>query len=210
MDYKKKTAIPTAMLSIMKKLPVIGLSTTTLLMLLMSVGSALGKEYRWSCEPHSEPIVEVAWSEKEQSYVVWDVNSTGIESGASPNQGGRRELLDSDLLEDDSSDSASFLRGLRGFPSPGKVETTLLVSRQAQAGIEDEEAIQAIQVRRCPCWSYSSQEKEKDFYCPVARTHCGLSSPLSMQGSDGLQPGCLDVSRQRALARNVWPVITIW
>lgn len=187
-------------------------------MLLLSIGSALGSsDYKWYCAIDSQPTLEVVWSEKEQAYVIWDGNhSTGVEVGT---LGGRRELVETD---------AEFfsLRSLRGIFSPmndeinDKMESSLLVSRHAQENnasqivLEgDEEFMKVVQVRRCPCWSSMSQDSIKDFYCPVARTHCGLAAgygDFSLNESNAQHPGCLDVSQQRTFARNVWPVITIW
>ena len=189
-----------------------------LFVLLLSIGSVLGSsDYKWYCAIGSQPTVEVVWSEKEQAFVIWDGNhSTGVEVGT---PGGQRKLEDND---------AEFfsLRSLRGVFSPmndeinDEMESSLLVSRHTQennaSGIVlegDEVFMKVVQVRRCPCWSSMAQESIKDFYCPAARTHCGLAAgygDFSLAESNIQQPGCLDVSQQQTFARNVWPLITIW
>ena len=98
--------------------------------------------------------------------------------------------------------------------------------------------VDIIQARRCYCWKdlqtqHRDDEKEINFYCPLARSYCGVGSgwtyvrestmpPLISSGGGSMSaasssetlyledPGCLDISRQQILARNVWPIITVW
>ncbi|CAB9499664.1 protein ligase RNF12 [Seminavis robusta] len=79
-----------------------------------------------------------------------------------------------------------------------------------------------VRARRCPCWKSPAQggSRQKDFYCPLPRTHCGLGSGwASVQDAHTSRttttfyfrdPGCVDITRPESFARNVWPVVTVW
>ena len=208
------------------------------LMVAATIGGALGSsDYKWYCAIGSQPALDVVWSEEAKSYVVWDGNhSTSVDIGnPSGDDGERRKLHEGETWFEDGAtnhDTVYANRSLRGnfsqrntvyIDSGKKIQRAILLPRRtlgenassfSEIRLEgDEEIMKVAQVRRCPCWSSLTQDSIKDFYCPAARTHCGLAAgygDLSLNESDVQHPACLNVSQQETFARNIWPVITIW
>lgn len=188
--------------------------------------------FRWYCHLNNEPIVELRWDAEENTYVVWDGLPSDDDIAPFDTNGDERRLNGNDFENDFEDQDGEFsLSNLRGgtldIISNQRAAVSAVSSRYLQANRTNEmrnankhpsqdlsQQHPKMLVRRCPCWNPNGLQ-DRDFYCPISNTHCGLGagwtstsdSPSSFVYED---PGCLNVERQRSFARNVWPIVTVW
>lgn len=188
------------------------LPVAVILLLSNIVGGA--RNSRWFCDLQLEPEVVMVWNSDERSYVLWDGNTTTTDNESqSPNQGTRRRTNEEQYIG-----STSFLRRVEAS------EEAISVSRQAQKNNNDtsidsnaaNDGNEIIIARRCFCWDPTGKE-DKDFFCPLPRSHCGIGTSFYNQpqpSSSSIEkidnPACLDVKRGQVFAQHVWPIVVVW
>ena len=184
-----------------------GLSCCILLIALNSVAAKGSNNFRWYCDIQDEPVQELQWNAQSNTFITLD-------DGEEMSSAGKEGTRNLEALQE--YNPSSYLRG--DVPDHEQaisaVSRKTLVNRGAEA--EDDPDSEVVLVRRCSCWNPVGLQST-DFYCPLARTHCGLS--VGWTAPEGFSsvstvvyndPGCLDVKRQRSFARNVWPIVTVW
>jgi hypothetical protein len=155
--------------------------------------------------------VELRWDERTDSYIVLEKKTYADGYAAMHSNNNRQRKLEYEqiafsLLRGGNSDEIMELNAKAAIPvsSPPGEET--ITTRRT-------ESKPSVFARKCPCWNPLGVQ-EKDFYCPIPRTHCGLGADWTSFNSSRAyvydDPGCLDVKRQQSFARNVWPIVTVW
>jgi hypothetical protein len=211
---------------------------TTALLLLISFESVDGNldNYQWYCNLNFEPIVDVEWDPISHRYVIDKQES-------SANDGERHRRLGLSGEQENKWLPLSALGGSEANSpyehhheralSAAKQQAYESASNRVNNTINNQNSnhtTNIIQARLCSCWKNPRglpEEKKKNFYCPLPRTHCGVGGanwedvragayPQSSSGSSSIitlifdDPGCLDISGKAAFAKNLWPMIIVW